>query len=79
MWNLEKIIRRPLMVLEDLGKVSVQLQSSSKYYEAVSEGISLLLNTYGMAGLDYLSLSAWTIVGCESSNYSRRTPSATCS
>lgn len=47
------------MMLEDLGKVSVQLQSSSEYCEAVSEGISLLLNTYGMAGLDYLSLSAW--------------------
>lgn len=37
-------------------KISVQLQSSSKYYEAVAEGISLLLNSYGMAGLDYASL-----------------------
>lgn len=37
-------------------KISVQLQSSSKYYEAVAEGISLLRNIYGMAGLDYLSL-----------------------
>lgn len=37
-------------------KISVQLQSSSKYYEAVAEGISLSRNIYGMAGLDYLSL-----------------------
>lgn len=39
-------------------KTSVQLQNS-KDYEAINEGISLLLNIYGMAGLDYVTLSAW--------------------
>lgn len=37
-------------------KISVQLESSSKYYEAVAEGISLLLNSYGIVGLDYMPL-----------------------
>lgn len=45
-------------LVADLGKVSVQLQSS-RYYEAVAEGIALLLNVCGMAGLDYVSLPAW--------------------
>lgn len=47
------------MLVEGLGKVSVELQSSSRYYGAVAEGIALLLNVYGMAGLDYVSLPAW--------------------
>lgn len=44
------------MLVEDLGKVSVQLQDSSRYFKAVAE---VFLNVCGMAGLDHVSLLAW--------------------
>lgn len=47
-----------MILVEDLGKLSVKLQCP-RYHEAVAEGIAPLLNVCGMAALDYVSLPEW--------------------
>lgn len=44
------------MLVEDLGKESVQLQGISRYSKLAAE---VFLNVCGMAALDHVSLLAW--------------------
>lgn len=60
--ELSEDYSRPLMLVEDLGKVPVQLQNSPRYYEAFAEGVALLLNVCGRAGLDSVPLPGWLII-----------------